>query len=601
MNKWMKKKQVSLAVMTLVIGLGVTAMAPISKGTEATESNKVTIDHSKIISLSLEKIVEKPIPLLANLNIAGDQKIEVLNTKSKKKKKATVEGEDKNIETSILSLNNNKKAVVSDDDTTDLLTKEEKPNKKKKEKPAPEFLTEGVEHSIIAELQQRLMDLGFMDYAEPTQYFGPMTKGAIMIFQRQHELKQDGIVGPETLATIMSPDCKNYTVFLGAQGDDVTRIQNRLYEMGYLATADTVTGYFGDVTEAAVKKMQEINSLTVDGRVGVQTLDLLYSDEIKPNFLSFGENNEIIEACQTRLKELGYLTTTPDGVYGNDTAIAVKQFQSRNDLVVDGYLGPTTLQRLNSSDANPNGLSLGDRNDNVTRVQELLSKYGYISESNATGYYGEITEEAVKAFQKNNGLTADGTVGMRTMVVLTSGDVKKASTESSGSSESSSSNSNNSSSSSNQNKNSSSNSESEKNNSGSSSSSGESSSSQGATSSSVSELIRVAKSKVGSPYVLGAKGPNAFDCSGFVYWCLNQIGVNQSYTTSYGWRSINKYSRVSSYSDLRAGDIVVVYGHVGIVAESGMVVDASSSSGQIVYRGLSDWWKSNFIVGWRIF
>ena len=70
----------------------------------------------------------------------------------------------------------------------------------------------------------------------------------------------------------------------GNSGDDETeRIQQRLYELGYLATADLVTGNFGDSTEAAVLKLQEVNGLEQDGKVGQRTINLLYSDEIKPN------------------------------------------------------------------------------------------------------------------------------------------------------------------------------------------------------------------------------------------------------------------------------------------------------------------------------
>ena len=120
------------------------------------------------------------------------------------------------------------------------------------------------------------------------------------------------------------------------------------------------------------------------------------------------------------------MTTEPDGSYGNDTIIAVKQFQSRNDQIVDGYLGPATRVALNSSDAVPNGLALGDSGDNIQRVQNLLSKLGYLKSANVTGYYGEVTEDAVKLFQRTNGLSADGTVGVMTMAKLTGGDAKKA-------------------------------------------------------------------------------------------------------------------------------------------------------------------------------
>lgn len=450
------------------------------------------------------------------------------------------------------------------------------------EEPAPDFYFLGVTHSTVADIQQRLMDLGFMDYAEPTEYYGSITAEAVKMFQRQNDLTQDGIIGPQTKEMLFSDDAKHYLAKLGMSGDDIKRIQRRLYEMGYLAKQEYVTGYFGDITEAAVKEMQSNNGLAADGKVGQMTFEMLYSEEAKANMLSYGDKSDVVLACQERLKTLGYLTTTPDGQYGNDTVAAVKQFQSRNDLVVDGYLGPSTMVALNSSDAVPNGLMLGDSGDTVKRVQELLARYGYMSSGSCTGYFGEVTEAAVKSFQKNNGLSVDGNVGMKTMAKLTSGEAKKASSGSSTSSGSGSSSGSSSSS-------------------GSGSTGSSSSTSSSSNSASVASLLAVAKSKVGSPYVLGAKGPNSFDCSGYVYWCLNQIGIKQSYITSYGWRTVGKYQKITSFSSIKAGDIVVVKGHVGIAAGNGMVYDASSSSGKIVYRELGAWWRNNFIVAWRIF
>ena len=418
---------------------------------------------------------------------------------------------------------------------------------------APEYLRVGVEHENIAELQNRLMTLGFMDNDEPTEYFGEVTKSAVKTFQRQNDLVQDGVVGPSTWEAIMSSSAKHYAAENGDQGEDIQRIQGRLYELGYLATEDLVTGNFGDKTEEAVKKLQEVNGISMDGKVGRQTMNLLYSEEIKPNLLMYGDKSEVVEAAQKRLKELGYLTTTPDGAYGQDTAVALKHFQSRNDLVVDGYLGPSTRAVLNSNEAVPNGLALGDQGDSVQQIQKLLNKYGYLSSANITGYFGEVTEGAVKRFQKDNGLSSDGSVGVMTMAKLTGSSAKSAT--------------------------------------GSSGSSG----------SGVNALISIAKSKLGSRYVYGAKGANSFDCTGFVYWCLNQAGVKQSYTTSAGWRNIGRYTKITKFNDLKAGDIIVVNGHVGIVAGGGTVIDASSSHGKVVHRSLSSWWRNNFICGWRIF
>ena len=56
--------------------------------------------------------------------------------------------------------------------------------------------------------------------------------------------------------------------------------------------------------------------------------------------------------------------------------LAVKQFQSRNDQIVDGFLGPSTRMVLNSDEAVPNGLGLGDSGESIQKVQEMLKKLG---------------------------------------------------------------------------------------------------------------------------------------------------------------------------------------------------------------------------------
>ena len=429
---------------------------------------------------------------------------------------------------------------------------------------APVNLTVGVINSVVKDLQERLMQLGYMEDDEPTTYYGDATSKAVQYFQRQTGRSMDGITGVDTWDALMADNAPHYAAKLGFKGDDITKIQYRLYNLGYLTESGQINGTFDADTETAVKKLQEVNHLTVDGTVGAATVDLLYSEDVKANIIALGEQSEIVKKYQNRLIALGYLSGEADGNFGLSTQNAIRAFQSRNDQVVDGYLGPDTRHILDSESAKPFGMRLGEQSSDVQNMQKLLAKYGYLPSDKASGYFGELTKDAVLSFQRINGLTADGTVGAKTLQILQSNSAKSKPKNS------------------------------RNGNNGSSGSGG------ATVSGSASALISIASSKIGSPYVWGSKGPNSFDCSGFVYWCLNQAGVGTSYMTSSGWRSPGRFKKVGA-SELQEGDIVVVRGHVGIYAGGGSVIDASSSNGRVVHRSFSGWWSKNFITAWRIF
>ena len=136
-------------------------------------------------------------------------------------------------------------------------------------------LVPGVTSPKVAELQGRLMDLEYMEEDETTEYYGPMTKQAVRVFQRKHGLQADGIAGPQTIAMLNSADAKVYSAALGDSGTDIEELQSRLKELGYM---ESVTGNFGELTQAAVKDFQEKNGLTADGAVNSQTREKLYSE-----------------------------------------------------------------------------------------------------------------------------------------------------------------------------------------------------------------------------------------------------------------------------------------------------------------------------------
>ncbi|HMM30260.1 MAG TPA: peptidoglycan-binding protein [Clostridia bacterium] len=410
----------------------------------------------------------------------------------------------------------------------------------------------------VALMQERLMELDYMERDLPTDYFGPVTEMALELFQRKHGLQVDGVYGEETKLLLFSDQAKKYSVTLGFYGADVKEIQLRLQELDYLQKA---TGYFGEETEAAIKEFQKRNGLSVDGSVGAQTKEALFSNNAKAFYYSIGTSGEEVLKLQKRLFALGYLTTEPDGTFGKDTENAIKRFQQKNGFIDDGYAGPQTRKLLFSREAERNALGVGDSGSDVQNIQQRLIQLNYLKDK-ADGYFGSNTSGAVKAFQKRNGLTQDGKVGAQTLSVLLSDSARKASSSSGGSS------------------------------SGSSDSSREKS---------VEALLEVAKSKLGANYVLGAKGPNSFDCSGFVYWCLNQIGVRQGYLTSAGWAASSKYPIIDSMKDLKAGDIIVFKGHVGIALGNGKMIDCAPSDGGVRIGNLShSYWQRNFIRGYRV-
>lgn len=116
-----------------------------------------------------------------------------------------------------------------------------------------------------------------------------------------------------------------------------------------------------------------------------------------------------------------------------------------------------------------------------------------------------------------------------------------------------------------------------------------------------SAIVQAALTKVGCKYVWGAKGPNQFDCSGFVYWSLREAGVpsaNSMCTTAAG-QAQYCYNQgwVISQSDLQPGDLVFWQNatctkgdrwneihHTGIYIGEGKAIEGSLSKGCVVIR-----------------
>ncbi len=147
---------------------------------------------------------------------------------------------------------------------------------------------------------------------------------------------------------------------VGSAGDEVTRIQERLKELGFYS--GEVDGKYGQGTAEAVKQFQSQHNLAADGIAGNDTVTWLFSGSAAtyiptptpsptPAMLQKGDKGGSVTALQERLKELGFYTTSVDGDFGGGTTEAVRLFQSQHGLDVDGIAAEKTLALLYSDQA----------------------------------------------------------------------------------------------------------------------------------------------------------------------------------------------------------------------------------------------------------
>ena len=136
----------------------------------------------------------------------------------------------------------------------------------------------------------------------------------------------------------------NYqTVRLNYRGKSVLLVQYLLNYYGYNLTLD---GIFGNDTRNAVLDFQQDNNLTADGIVGVNTYRALLNLGFSNQILRRGSKLSSVRYAQLKLLSKLYTVGEIDGIFGTVTQNAVKQFQSENDLQVDGIIGPQTWQKL---------------------------------------------------------------------------------------------------------------------------------------------------------------------------------------------------------------------------------------------------------------
>lgn len=266
----------------------------------------------------------------------------------------------------------------------------------------------------------------------------------------------------------------------GSSGSDVTQLQQNLTAAGFYD--GPITGYYGELTQAAVMRFQQARGLSADGIAGPATLTALqntgttYQPTATPTTggLSVGSSGPSVTRLQTQLTSLGIYSGPITGYYGPLTQAAVLRFQQANGITPSGTADAMTLAMLENTIAarpvntvtvvqqpvpysNPLGslnslsslnstgsiqpfvplsasssvssavttsspgrvLYRGDSGQAVADLQRSLNRAG-VYQGPLTGYFGSLTEDAVLRFQQLNGIEPNGVAGPVTLEVLQS-------------------------------------------------------------------------------------------------------------------------------------------------------------------------------------
>ncbi|NEO74672.1 peptidoglycan-binding protein, partial [Moorena sp. SIO3H5] len=186
----------------------------------------------------------------------------------------------------------------------------------------------------VVELQRALRELRYFD-GNSTGVFGNTTRDAVARFQRDNQLIANGVADAPTIAAIsraldqLYPGCipGRGDICFGENSQRVTQVQQSLQQRG-LFTSDT-TGYYGQITSAAVAQFQRSSGLNPTGFVDPPTFQALGLSSNSQNrymvVVPLGDNNDILYRIR-QLAPQAFQDDSPLGAYVN-----AGSFRDRSD------------------------------------------------------------------------------------------------------------------------------------------------------------------------------------------------------------------------------------------------------------------------------
>lgn len=326
-------------------------------------------------------------------------------------------------------------------------------------------LQRGAVGSSVYALQHRLKELGY-PMKDLTGVYDEATENAVMLFGRSYGLDDQYVAYIALQKELYSDSALTYTtdnqgrqqisstaVGVGNAGTKVMQIQNRLIKLGYMK--GNASGVYDVETEAAVRMFELACGVESTGRLNGELTRILLSGSAPIYGTSYvtdirtfsdliqGSEGEQVVMLQQRLIELGYAAGSANGVYGAETASAVRMFEKYNGFeetgratvavqttmfspgalsyqdIVNGltFATPTPVPSVTvrptlppNTDVDPatgmRTLVLNSSGEDVLRIQKRLNKLGYACSED--GVYDESTAEAMKTFQSHVGVSQTG-------------------------------------------------------------------------------------------------------------------------------------------------------------------------------------------------
>jgi peptidoglycan hydrolase-like protein with peptidoglycan-binding domain len=316
-------------------------------------------------------------------------------------------------------------------------------------------LARGAKGDAVKSVQQALLNQGLEVAGGADGVFGPGTESALKAFQSQQGLKATGVVDDATALALGLASSELLGLTQGNRGDAVKSLQQKLVNAG-ITLGGGVDGIFGPGTTEAVKDFQTKKGYSATGVVNAATAAALGSVTDAPSAapkpatsdggakpaastaalagLKVGSRGDAVKTLQQLLMSAGFnVVGGADGVFGALTSNALKSFQTGHGIATSGLVDDATAAALATVDGsqagghdpsavNPFvGLRYGSLGADVKALQTALISAGLKVRGGADGVYGVATQDAVKQFQAQLGLTQSGKVDEQTASAISSG------------------------------------------------------------------------------------------------------------------------------------------------------------------------------------